>query len=76
MQERGSSWTQVQSDVRFGSKADMCGAERHVRFTPESGHAAIHSINSSARPASVFGTVTPSALADLRLMNSSTFVAC
>jgi hypothetical protein len=31
-------------DVRFGSKADMCGAKRHVRFTPnsdrESGHAA------------------------------------
>ena len=26
------------SDVRFGSKADMCSAKRHVRFTPESGH--------------------------------------
>jgi hypothetical protein len=29
-------------DVRFGSLADMCGAERHVRFAPnsdrESGH--------------------------------------
>ena len=25
-------------DVRFGSKADMCSARRHVRFTPESGH--------------------------------------
>ena len=25
-------------DVRFGSKADMCSAKRHVRFTPESGH--------------------------------------
>jgi hypothetical protein len=24
--------------VRFGSKADMCGAKEHVRFTPESGH--------------------------------------
>jgi hypothetical protein len=23
-------------DVRFGSKADMCGAPTHVRFTPES----------------------------------------
>src|SRR5262245_55519675 len=23
-------------DVRFGSKADMCGAKRHVRFTPNS----------------------------------------
>jgi len=25
------------SDVRFGSKADMCRAKRHVRFTPNSG---------------------------------------
>jgi hypothetical protein len=25
-------------DVRFGSKADMCIAKRHVCFTPESGH--------------------------------------
>ena len=24
------------ADVRFGSKADMCGAKRHVRFTPNS----------------------------------------
>jgi hypothetical protein len=23
-------------DVRFGSKADVCGAKRHVRFTPNS----------------------------------------
>ena len=23
---------------RFGSKADICSAENHVRFTPESGH--------------------------------------
>ena len=31
--------------VRFGSKADMCSAKGHVRFTPksdrESGHAAM-----------------------------------
>jgi hypothetical protein len=26
------------SDVRFGSKADICSASTHVRFTPESGH--------------------------------------
>ena len=26
------------ADVRFGSKADMCGAKSHVRFTPKSGH--------------------------------------
>ena len=24
--------------VRFGSKADMCGAKRHVCFAPNSGH--------------------------------------
>jgi hypothetical protein len=25
-------------DIRFGSLADICSANRHVRFTPESGH--------------------------------------
>ena len=25
-------------DVRFGSEADICSAQAHVRFTPESGH--------------------------------------
>ena len=25
-------------NVRFGSKADICSAKRHVRFTPKSGH--------------------------------------
>src|SRR5262249_33615640 len=38
--------------------------------------AALHSISSSARPDSGSGTVMPSVLAVLRLMNSSTFVAC
>jgi hypothetical protein len=28
----------IRPDVRFGSKADICGAISHVRFTPESGH--------------------------------------
>ena len=28
---------QFQTDVRFGSKADICSAKGHVRFTPESG---------------------------------------
>jgi hypothetical protein len=27
-----------QADVCFGSKADMSRRNRHVRFTPESGH--------------------------------------
>jgi hypothetical protein len=32
----------IKPDVRFGSKADMCGAKRHVRFTPNSGHWTAH----------------------------------
>ena len=28
----------IAADVRFGSKADICSAKRHVRFTPNSGH--------------------------------------
>ena len=27
-----------QTIVRFGSVVDICGAKRHVRFTPNSGH--------------------------------------
>jgi hypothetical protein len=26
----------ISTDVRFGSKADICNAKRHVRFTPNS----------------------------------------
>jgi hypothetical protein len=41
-----ADWTEVQhtqrADVRFGSKADMCSAKGHVRFTPGSGHCAAH----------------------------------
>ena len=77
-------------DVRFGSKADMCGAKSHVRFTPESGHVRCnwgcplsansgqpntHSITSSARPISVFGTLRPSVFAVFRLMARLIFVA-
>src|SRR5262245_32230453 len=29
-------------DVRFGSKADMCSAKRHVRFTPNSNRESRH----------------------------------
>src|SRR6185295_620094 len=29
-------------NVRFGSKADMCGAREHVRFTPNSDHKSRH----------------------------------
>jgi hypothetical protein len=29
------------ADVRFGSKADISRRNRHVRFTPESGHSSV-----------------------------------
>src|SRR5262245_35864587 len=29
-------WSVLPPDVRFGSKADICSAKPHVRFTPES----------------------------------------
>jgi hypothetical protein len=43
---------------------------------PHDEHASPHSITSSARASSVGGIVRPSALAVLRLVNSSTFVTC
>jgi len=75
-------------NVRFGPKADMCSARRHVRFTPESGHVQSkeecplraksghrrYSITSLARASNVGGTVRPSALAVLRLITSSYLV--
>jgi hypothetical protein len=30
--------TILTANVRFGSKADIRGVHRHVRFTPNSGH--------------------------------------
>jgi hypothetical protein len=79
--------TRVRCDVRFVPKADISLSYRDVRFTPESGHRSArwqcplcaksghrpYSIISSARPVRVFGTLRPSALAVLRLMDSSTF---
>ena len=69
--------------VRFGSKADMCGAKGHVRFTPNSGHVRCNSdvrfvpiadiaplIRSPRRRGQALGgTVRPSALAVLRLID-------
>src|SRR5215831_11105218 len=49
---------------------DCCAAEQRGEVAP------LHSITSSARPESGSGTVMPSALAVLRLMKSSTLVAC
>ena len=34
---------EVQANVRFGSKADMCSPKGHVRFTPESDAESAHS---------------------------------
>ena len=36
-------------NVRFGSKADICSAKRHVRFTPNSGHWPDRRLNSSGQ---------------------------
>ena len=65
----------------LGSKADICSAKQHVRFTPNSGHSpaqlscllcansghsAAHSITSSARASTASGIVMPSGFAVLR----------
>src|SRR5262249_36945729 len=52
--------------------------ERPRRRATQQGdeRASFHSITSSARPDRGKGTLMPSVLAVLRLMNSSTFVAC
>ena len=64
------------ADVRFGSKADMCSAQAHVRFTPNSGHVTNrYSITSSAAICKVGGTLRRSDLAALRLMTSSNLVS-
>ena len=51
------------SDVRFGSKADMYSAKRHVRFVPKADIAHRYSITSSARR-----TVKPSEPSQLGLI--------
>ena len=33
----GKELTREAANIRYGSKADICSANRHVRFTPESG---------------------------------------
>ena len=79
-------------NVRFGSKADICSAKGHVRFTPESDAECVHSNvryrpianscaastidQSSARSSTVGGTFRPSALAVFKLIMSSNLVDC
>ena len=78
---------QESSDVRFGSKAYICDAKRHVRLPnvrcnsvcplcANSGHPASHSITSSARSNSPCGNSTPRALAVFELINSAKLVGC
>jgi len=38
----GSTTHRALENVRFGSKADMCGAKRYVRFAPESDRESRH----------------------------------
>src|SRR5262249_61822693 len=75
-----------ETNVRFGSKADIDGCERHVRFTPKSrhpltalerplsaksGHQGFYSITSLARMSRLRGITWPSFFAVLRLMTNS-----
>ena len=67
-------------DVRFGSKADVCGALGDVRFVPLADLCAAakkqrYSIT-SARASSVGGIVRPINFATFRLMTSSNVVGC
>ena len=55
-------------------KADMCAATRYVRFVPDSGHSAIHSITVSCSVSKDGDTSRPSILAVLRLITSSNLV--
>jgi hypothetical protein len=57
-------------------KADIGTRSRDVRFVPKADIAPLHSITSSARLSNVAKTVSPSALAVLRLMARSNFVGC
>jgi hypothetical protein len=41
--------TADQSDVRFGSEADMCNAPTHVRFAPNSDRESRHAANGHVR---------------------------
>jgi hypothetical protein len=66
----------ARSGVRFGSKADMCGATRDVRYVPIADIAPLHSITSSARASSDGGTMRPNILAVWALTTSSNLLAC
>ena len=50
--------------VRFGSKADICAAKSHVRFTPNSDHESRHAANGHVRPVAKGGKVKDGRLSD------------
>ena len=70
----GSARILYEKNVHFGSLADIATSQRNVRFSPNSGCLAIHSITWSARASSEGGTVRTSVLAVLRLMTISNLV--
>ena len=62
-------WLQLGSANRFGSKADICTANRHVRCGPKV-DMAHYSRTSSARKRKVAGIESPIALAAFRLITN------
>ena len=42
-----NTWRETPADVRFGSKADICSAKWHVRFTPRKQACAAHKVMSA-----------------------------
>jgi hypothetical protein len=71
----------VKADIRNGScllypESGHVQRTRERRLWARSGHQRHYLIKSSARPISVFGTLTPSDLAVFRLITSSTLLAC
>ena len=78
---RPSHFVPVLNNVRYASDSDHSRYEFELTLwaNAELMHRSkrhLYSITSSARPLNVSGTVMPSAVAVLRLMYSSTFVAC
>jgi hypothetical protein len=58
------------SDVRFGSKADMCNAPTHVRFTPNSDRKSMSALPPKADMCGALGYVRFGPIADMGHINS------
>jgi hypothetical protein len=77
LSEPQTSTTHFRYDLNFGHFAALRSLTSWANNRPmQRSKLGIHSINSSARPDRGNGMVMPSVLAVLRLMYSSTFVAC